>query len=99
MVRQPKGVAAALAELAFISNPAEADLLADPDVQRVEGEAVARGIIRFLTTADAGSGYVEGGNMAPRPRSIMPGSTSGIVILNNTSPFSSATSIQWDFTR
>jgi N-acetylmuramoyl-L-alanine amidase len=68
MVRQPKGIAAALAELAFISNPAEADLLADPDVQRVEGEAVARGIIRFLTTADPGSGYVDGGNMPPRPR-------------------------------
>ena len=68
MVRQPKGVAAALAELAFISNPAEADLLAEPDVQRVEGEAVARGIIRFLTTADEGSGYVEGGTMPPRPR-------------------------------
>lgn len=68
MVRQPKGVAAALAELAFISNPAEADLLADPDVQRVEGEAVARGIIRFLTTADPGSGYVDGGNMPTRPR-------------------------------
>ncbi len=58
----------ALAELAFISNPAEADLLADPEVQRVEGEAVARGIIRFLTTSDAGSGYVEGGQMPPRPR-------------------------------
>ena len=68
MVRQPKGVAAALAELAFISNPAEAELLADPDVQRVEGEAVARGIIRFLTTADPGSGYVDGGQMPPRPR-------------------------------
>ncbi|HEX2048367.1 MAG TPA: N-acetylmuramoyl-L-alanine amidase [Acidimicrobiales bacterium] len=68
MVRQPKGVAAALAELAFISNPAEAELLADPEVQRVEGEAVARGIIRFLTTSDAGSGYVEGGQMPPRPR-------------------------------
>ena len=72
MVRQPKGVAAALAELAFISNPAEADLLADPDVQRVEGEAVARGIIRFLTTADAGSGYVEGGTMPTRPRTGAP---------------------------
>ena len=68
MVRQPKGIAAALAELAFISNPAEADLLADPDVQRVEGEAVAQGIIRFLTTADAGSGYVEGRHMPPRNR-------------------------------
>ncbi len=68
MVRQPKGVAAALAELAFISNPAEADLLADPEVQKVEGEAVARGIVRFLTTSDLGSGYVEGGQMPPRPR-------------------------------
>ena len=68
MVNQPRGVTAALAELAFISNPAEADLLADPEVQRVEGEAVARGIIRFLTTSDAGSGYVEGGQMPPRPR-------------------------------
>ena len=68
MVRQPKGIAAALAELAFISNPAEAELLADPDVQRVEGEAVARGIVRFLTTADQGSGYVEGGTMPARQR-------------------------------
>ena len=68
MVRQPKGIAAALAELAFISNPAEADLLADPEVQRVEGEAVARGIIRFLTTADEGSGYREGGHAPQRPR-------------------------------
>ena len=68
MVRQPKGIAAALAELAFISNPAEADLLADPDVQRVEGEAVARGIIRYLTTADPGSGYVDGGPVPPRAR-------------------------------
>ena len=68
MVNQPRGVSAALAELAFISNPAEADLLADPEVQRVEGEAVARGIIRFLTTREAGSGYLEGGQMPPRQR-------------------------------
>jgi N-acetylmuramoyl-L-alanine amidase len=68
MVRQPKGVAAALEELAFLSNPPEADLLANPDVQRVEGEAVARGIVRFLTTADTGSGFVDGGQMPPRPR-------------------------------
>jgi N-acetylmuramoyl-L-alanine amidase len=68
MVRQPKGVAAALAELAFLSNPAEAELLGDPEVQKVEGEAVARGIIRFLTTSDEGSGYVDGGPMPPRSR-------------------------------
>lgn len=69
MVNQPRGISAALAELAFISNPAEAELLADPEVQRVEGEAVARGVVRFLTTGDPGSGYVEGGQMPPRPRS------------------------------
>ena len=68
MVRQPKGIPATLAELAYISNPAEANLLARPDVQRVEGEAVARGILRFLTTDDPGSGFVEGGPMPPRPR-------------------------------
>lgn len=68
MVNQPRGVSAALAELAFISNPPEAELLADPEVQRVEGDAVARGIIRFLTTGDPGGGYVEGGQMPPRPR-------------------------------
>lgn len=68
MVRQPKGVPAALEELAFLSNPPEASLLAEPDVQRVEGEAVARGVIRFLTTRDPGSGYVDGGPMPPRPR-------------------------------
>ena len=68
MVRQPKGVPATLAELAYLSNPAEADLLARPDVQQVEGEAVARGILRFLTTDDPGSGYVDGGPMPPRPR-------------------------------
>jgi N-acetylmuramoyl-L-alanine amidase len=68
MVNQPRGITAALAELAFISNPPEADLLADPDVQRIEGQAVARGILRFLTTQEPGSGYVEGGRMPPRPR-------------------------------
>ena len=68
MVRQPKGIPATLAELAYIDNPAEADLLARPDVQQVEGEAVARGILRFLTTGDPGSGFVEGGPMPPRPR-------------------------------
>lgn len=68
MVRQPKGVPAALEELAFLSNPPEASLLAEPDVQRVEGEAVARGVIRFLATRDPGSGYVDGGPMPPRPR-------------------------------
>jgi N-acetylmuramoyl-L-alanine amidase len=71
MLRQPGKVVSVLAELAFISNPAEAELIARPDVQRVEGEAVARGIIRYLTTRDPGSGFTE-----PYPR-VDPPSTPG----------------------
>jgi N-acetylmuramoyl-L-alanine amidase len=63
ILRQAGPVTAVLAELAFISNPPEAELLARPDVQRVEGEAVARGILRFLNTDAPGSGYV-----TPYPR-------------------------------
>ena len=63
ILRRSAGVPASLAELAFLSNPPEADLLARPDVQQAEGEAVARGIIRYLTTRDPGSGFTE-----PYPR-------------------------------
>ena len=52
-------VPAALAELAFITNPDEEALLRRTDVQRIEGEAVANGIIRYLTTRGAGAGYVD----------------------------------------
>ncbi|MEO6121876.1 MAG: N-acetylmuramoyl-L-alanine amidase [Acidimicrobiales bacterium] len=72
ILRRTQGVPAVLAELAFVSNPAEADLLSRPDVQKVEGEAVARGILRFLDTADGGSGFVE-----PYPRSSPAGGGGG----------------------
>jgi N-acetylmuramoyl-L-alanine amidase len=63
MLRQPGKVVSVIAELAFISNQAEADLIARADVQRVEGQALARGILRYLTTSDPGSGFTE-----PYPR-------------------------------
>jgi len=72
MLRQPGKVVSVLAELAFISNPAEAELISRPEVQKVEGEAVAKGIVRYLTTRDAGSGYTE-----PYPRVDPPGTTGG----------------------
>jgi N-acetylmuramoyl-L-alanine amidase len=72
ILRRTHGVVAALAELAFISNAPEADLLARPDVQQVEGEAVARAIVRYLTTKDPGSGYTE-----PYPRTSPAGSGGG----------------------
>ena len=72
VLRRTHGTASALAELAYISDPPEAALLARPDVQQVEGEAVARGIIRFLTTDDAGSGFT-----VPYPRTEPAGGGGG----------------------
>src|SRR5262249_18060631 len=67
VLRLPGATVSALAELAFISNPPEATLLARPEFQRVEGAAVARGILRYLTTKDPGSGFTE-----PYPRPSPP---------------------------
>ena len=72
ILRRTQGVTASLAELGFISNPPEEALYRRPDVQRVEGEAVARGILRFLTTKDPGSGFTE-----PYPRDSPAGSGGG----------------------
>lgn len=70
VLRQPAPVTSVLAELAFISNPEEAQLIARPDVEAVEGQAVARGIVRYLTTSDPGSGYT-----TPYPRVTPPPDT------------------------
>lgn len=72
ILRLSQSVTAALAELAFVSNPPEADLLVRPDVQQVEGEALANGILRFLKTRDPGSGFTE-----PYPRSSPAGGGGG----------------------
>jgi len=63
ILRHTAGLNAVLSEGAFLSNPPEAELLARPEVQQSQGEAIARGIIRFLTTDDPGSGYTQ-----PYPR-------------------------------
>lgn len=72
ILRRTQGTPATLAELGFISNPPEETLYAKPEVQQVEGEAVARGIVRFLTTKDAGGGFVE-----PYPRETPAGGGGG----------------------
>lgn len=59
VLRGSAGVPAVISEAAFLSNPAEAALLARPDVQLAEGEALARAVARFLTSDDPGSGFVE----------------------------------------
>ena len=72
VLRQTKGVPAALAELAYITDATEADLLSRPDVQEVEGVAVARGIVRFLRSNDPGSGFT-----TPYPRTEPAGGGGG----------------------
>jgi N-acetylmuramoyl-L-alanine amidase len=72
VLRRSHGTPSALAELAFVSNPPEEALIGRADVQQAEGEAVARGIRRFLTTKDPGSGYT-----VPYPRTTPAGGGGG----------------------
>jgi N-acetylmuramoyl-L-alanine amidase len=59
ILRNAAGVPTAINEGLFLSaSPSEAALLARPDVQAAEAEAIARAIQRFITTNDPGSGFV-----------------------------------------
>jgi N-acetylmuramoyl-L-alanine amidase len=63
ILRRTAGTPAVLSEAAFISNPPEEQLLADPAFQDVEAAALAKAVVRFVTTQDPGAGFVE-----PYPR-------------------------------
>ena len=63
VLRRTAGTPAVLSELAFLTNPPEEALLRQPAVQEVEAAALARAIIRFVSTDDPGSGFV-----TPYPR-------------------------------
>ena len=72
ILRLTSGVPSTLAELGFISNGPEEAIYARPDVQKVAGEAVAKGVLRYLTTQDPGSGFTE-----PYPRESPAGGGGG----------------------
>jgi N-acetylmuramoyl-L-alanine amidase len=60
ILRRSVGIPTVISEGLFLSaSLAEAELLARPDVQQAHGEAIARAIVRFLTTEAPGSGFVE----------------------------------------
>jgi N-acetylmuramoyl-L-alanine amidase len=63
ILNRTDGIPAVLSEAAFITNPPEEELLADPAFQAVEARAITEAVVRFLTTDDPGSGFVE-----PYPR-------------------------------
>jgi N-acetylmuramoyl-L-alanine amidase len=58
VLRRTAAEPAVLSEAAFLTNPPEEALLRTPAFQAVEAEALARAIVRFVTTADPGSGFV-----------------------------------------
>jgi N-acetylmuramoyl-L-alanine amidase len=72
VLNRTAGLPAVLSEAAFLSNPPEEALLNDPAFQAVEAAAFTRAVIRYVTTADPGSGFV-----VPYPRTEPAGSGGG----------------------
>jgi N-acetylmuramoyl-L-alanine amidase len=72
ILNRSAGVPAVLSEAAFLSNPPEEALLSDPAFQAVEARAITRAVVRFVSTRDPGSGFVE-----PYPRTEPAGSGGG----------------------
>ena len=73
ILRRTAGITAVLSEALFLSaSQSEADLLARPDVQRAEAEAITTAIRRFMLGDDQGSGFVE-----PIPRTTPAGPGGG----------------------
>ncbi|CAN5841117.1 hypothetical protein BH23ACT12_BH23ACT12_15590 [soil metagenome] len=66
------GVTATLAELAFVSNPVEEEMLRREDVRQLEAAALVRAIERYLGSRDPGSGFT-----TPYPRTAPAGPGGG----------------------
>ena len=73
ILRRTAGVPTVLSEGLFLSSSSsEARLLARPDVQRGEGEAIARALTRYLRTDAPGSGFIDSTPRGPEggPRNL-----------------------------
>ncbi len=64
-------VPAVLVEGAYLTNPSEEALLLTPEFRQAYADSIYRALVRFLTTDDPGSGFVE-----PIRRTASPGSGS-----------------------
>lgn len=51
-------VPSVITEIGYLSNPSEAELFADNDVQWAHGRAIADGLMRWTRTSDPGSGFL-----------------------------------------
>lgn len=73
ILRGTNGVTTVLSEALFLSASAsEAELLARPEIQQAEAEAITRAIRRFMLGTDPGSGFVD-----PIPRTTPAGPGGG----------------------
>ena len=59
-MRRTPDLVTVLTEAMFLNAEAESLLLEDPATIRTEAEALTRAIDRWFTTADPGSGFIEG---------------------------------------
>lgn len=57
VLRLAPEVTSVITEALYMSNPPESRLMADPEVKAAEAAALARGIHRYLTTDEPGSGF------------------------------------------
>lgn len=58
ILRETRGTPAVLAEALYQSSEPGASLLLEPEVRQAEADAIARAIVRWLETGEAGSGYL-----------------------------------------
>jgi len=57
--RYTPGVVSVITEAGYLSNPSEAELFVDNDVQWSHGRAIAEALMRWDRSSDAGSGFLE----------------------------------------
>ena len=57
VLRRTVGVPTVIVESLYLSSPAEAAALERDEVRQAEAEAIAGGVVRYLTTAEPGSGF------------------------------------------
>jgi hypothetical protein len=77
VLRRTAGVPATLLEIAYLSNPREAALVATETFREEAASAIARAIVRYFTTDDPGDGFTD-----PRgagPPTTPTGGTAGCV--------------------
>lgn len=58
ILRRSQGVPGVLSESAYLSNPSEERLLGTDQFRESEATAIAKAVIRFVTTDDPGSGFI-----------------------------------------